>query len=155
MRLLRSEKFLAIGNSQSRNQVFGRFVGGVALDKEPSGFSVDLISPRNSSETSNLYLGQKTTGIAKFIFVYSFSSMKKKNLINKEFNQKYVAQFDAHADARCAVSDMIITCTGSENLSIGYLMNNMLTKFYPGVRIKILTIHPANFTCSPFHFVSF
>jgi|688.fasta_scaffold500727_1 hypothetical protein len=81
--------------------------------------------------------------------------MKKKNLINKEFNQKYVAQFDAHADARCAVSDMINTWAGSENQPIGYLMDNMLAKFYPEARITILMIHPANFTCSPFHFVSF
>jgi hypothetical protein len=28
-------------------------VGGVGIDKEPSGFSVHLISLRNSSETSN------------------------------------------------------------------------------------------------------
>ena len=33
--------------------VFGCFVGGVGIDKEPSGFSVHLISFRNSSETSD------------------------------------------------------------------------------------------------------
>jgi hypothetical protein len=33
--------------------VFGCFVGGVGIDKEPSGLAVHLISPRNSSETSD------------------------------------------------------------------------------------------------------
>ena len=32
---------------------FGCFVGGIGIDKEPSGFAVHLISFRNSSETSD------------------------------------------------------------------------------------------------------
>jgi hypothetical protein len=41
------------GGDGSRGPFFGCFEGGAALDKEPSGFSVHLISLRNSSETSD------------------------------------------------------------------------------------------------------
>ena len=81
--------------------------------------------------------------------------MKNLNLINKEYKQKYVAQFDARADARCAVSEMVTPCAGLKNQPICYLLDHMLAKYYPGARLTILMIHPANFTCSPFHFVSF
>jgi hypothetical protein len=50
---------------------------------------------------------------------------------------------------------MITHCCKSPNLPICYLMDCILVKYHPGARITILLIHPANFTVSPFHFVSY
>jgi hypothetical protein len=44
--------------------------------------------------------------------------------------------------------------TNSPNQPMCNLTDVMLSKYYPGARLTVLMIHPANFTISPFHFVS-
>ena len=63
--------------------------------------------------------------------------MKRKNLINIEYRQKFVAQFEAHADARCAISEMTTPCAGSNQQPMCYLLDNMCAKYYPGARLTI------------------
>lgn len=50
---------------------------------------------------------------------------------------------------------MISCCCNSPNLPMCYLLDCIMAKYHPGSRITILLIHPANFTVSPFHFVSY
>jgi hypothetical protein len=72
--------------------------------------------------------------------------LDQKGLINVDFRQKYVTTFDAHADARSAISKMTSCCTNSPNQPMCNLTDVMLSKYYPGARLTVLMIIPANFT---------
>jgi hypothetical protein len=50
--LVRIRLAVKISLAGTQGPVFGCFVGGVGTDKVPSGFTVHLISLRNSSKTS-------------------------------------------------------------------------------------------------------
>jgi hypothetical protein len=83
-----------------------------------------------------------------------FCSLDKTGHVNLEFRQKFVDSFDAHADARCFISEMATCCMRSPNQPISNLLDVIFAKYYPKCRLKILImIHPANFIISPFNFV--
>jgi hypothetical protein len=63
------------------------------------------------------------------------------NVFNVDFRQKFVTTFDAHADARSAISEMTSCCTNSPNQPMCNLTDVMLSKYYPGARITVLMVH--------------
>ena len=93
---------------------FGCFVGGIGIDKEPSGFAVHLISFRNSSETSDI-------GVL---------SMPKKN------HETHHHPYETFNTARINQDDSDIFFFKSSTKSIGWLCRRVFWVFYLSILIK-------------------
>jgi hypothetical protein len=58
-----------------------------------------------------------------------FCSLDQKGFINVDFRQKFVTTFDAHADARSAISEMTKCCANSPNQPMSNITDVMLSKY--------------------------